>query len=353
MSSSLWQPNFDRVLTVLRREGEPDRVPFFELFHDAQVIEAIMERPIPGDQDEWRRYRIEFMTKLGYDYVVGCHTFGFPGKAALLADDTADLSRGKRGWADEHSGPIANWEDFEKYEWPQVTDATFEDLQELAPLLPDGMKVTATLPGGPFENLSRLFGYEPLCFALIEQRDLVQAVIDRICEGDLTVYRGLCEMDHVGALWLNDDLGFKTQTMISPADLRQYVFPCYKRLVDYAHEHGKLVMLHSCGNLREVMDDIVDCGLDAKHSFEDVIQPVPDFKRQHGGRIAALGGIDVDMLCRGTEDEVRRYTRNVLEQCAPGGGWALGSGSSVANYIPIPNFLAMLDEGRTAGVYSH
>jgi len=43
MSSSLWQPNFDRVLTVLRREGEPDRVPFFELFHDAQVIEAIME----------------------------------------------------------------------------------------------------------------------------------------------------------------------------------------------------------------------------------------------------------------------------------------------------------------------
>ena len=65
----------------------------------------------------------------------------------------------------------------------------------------------------------------------------------------------------------------------------------------------------------------------------------------------ALGGIDVGVLARATEEEVRQYTRRVLEQCAPGGGYALGSGNSVANYVPVRNFLAMLEVGKEVGVY--
>ena len=353
MTTTLWQPNFDRMMTVLRLEGEPDRVPFFELFHDQQIIAAVMGKPIPGDQHEWRKYRIEFMTKLGYDYVNGYHTFGFPDVQPLLTEDTAEHSRGDRGWQDEQHGPIESWEDFEKYPWPRIEDASFEDVEKLEPMLPDGMKVTATLPGGVMENLCRLMGYAPLCYALMDDPDLVQAVVDGIGEGELSVYKVLCEMDHIGALWLNDDLGFKTQTMISPDDLRKFVFPWHKRLVDYAHEHGKLVMLHACGNIKEVAEDLIeDVGIDAKHSFEDIIQPVADFKRQYGDRVATLGGIDVHILASGTGDEVRAYTREVIEDCAPGGGWALGSGNSVANYVPVENLLAMLEVGRDVGVYS-
>ena len=352
MPGSVWQPDFDRVMTVLCREGEPDRVPFFELFHDAQIIEAVMGRPTPREPHEWRQYRMEFMSKLGYDYVVGYHTFAFPGAEALLADDTAVHSKGQRRWQHEDLGRISSWEDLEQYDWPRIEDASFEDLEKLEPMLPDGMKVTATLPGGVLENLCRIFGYAPLCYALIDAPDLVEAVVDKIGEAELAVYRVLCEMDHVGALWLNDDLGFKTQTMISPKHLRQFVFPWHKRLVEYAHDHGKPVMLHACGNLREVMDDLIETvEIDAKHSFEDVIQPVGEFKRHYGARVAALGGIDVDVLARGTEGQVRKYTRKAIEDCAPGGGWALGSGNSVANYIPVQNFLAMLDEGRRVGVY--
>lgn len=353
MARSLWEPDFDRMLTVLRLEGEPDRLPFFELFHDLQIMEGVLGRPIPGDPQEWRSYRIEFMSQLGYDYVVGYHTFYFPGKESLLADDTALYSKGQRGWQNEHHGPVESWEDFEKYQWPRIEDASFDDLERLAPMLPGNMKVTATLPGGVLENLCSIMGYEPLCFALMDDPDLVQAVVDQIGEGELAVYRVLCEMEHVGVLWLNDDLGFKTQTMIAPADLRRFVFPWHKRLVDYAHEHGKLVVLHACGNLSQVLDDLIDdVGIDGKHSFEDVIQPVADFKRRYGHKVAALGGIDVDLLARGTEEQVRAYTRRVIEDCAPGGGWALGSGNSVANYIPVANFLAMLDEGRNLGAYS-
>ena len=352
MSTGLWEPDFSRMLTVLRRDGEPDRVPFFELFHDGPIIEAAMGTPIPQEPDAWRTYRIQFMSTLGYDYVNGYHSFGFPGVEALISADTAERGGGQRGWQDEHRGPIGDWEQLDEYPWPRIEEASFDDLEQLAPMLPDGMKVTATLPGGILENLSRLMGYEPLCMALIDDPDLVQAVVDRIGEGELALYRVLCDMEHVGALWLNDDLGFKTQTMISPAHLRQFVFPWHKRLIDYAHSHGKLVMLHACGNLREVIDDLIDdVRIDAKHSFEDAIQPVAEFKRLYGHRVATLGGIDVDMLARGTEEQVRAYTRRVVEDCAPGGGYALGSGNSVANYIPVENFLAMLDEGRKVGVY--
>ena len=69
-------------------------------------------------------------------------------------------------------------------------------------------------------------------------------------------------------------------------------------------------------------------------------------KRQYGDRIAVLGGIDMDFLCWASEEQVRQRVRDTLERCMPGGGYCLGTGNSAANYIPLENYLAMLDEGR-------
>ena len=87
-------------------------------------------------------------------------------------------------------------------------------------------------------------------------------------------------------------------------------------------------------------------GLNARrrYSFEDSILPVEDFVRQQSSRVAAVGGIDVDLLARGSEADVRRRTRAVLEACAPSRAYACGSGNSVTNYVPVGNFLAMVDE---------
>ena len=69
-------------------------------------------------------------------------------------------------------------------------------------------------------------------------------------------------------------------------------------------------------------------------------------KKLWGERIAVLGGIDMDFLCRASQEQVRRRTRDTLDVCLPGGGYCLGTGNSVANYLPMDNYLAMLDEGR-------
>ena len=95
------------------------------------------------------------------------------------------------------------------------------------------------------------------------------------------------------------------------------------------------------------MDEFVEIGFDAKHSFEDKIMPVEEVYRRWGDRIAILGGVDMDLLGRGSEADVRRRTREILAACADRGtGYCLGTGNSVANYIPLENYLVMLDEAR-------
>jgi uroporphyrinogen decarboxylase len=207
-------------------------------------------------------------------------------------------------------------------------------------------------PGGVLENVMWLMGYGPMGYAMADAPDLVQAMFDRIGETLVTIFDNMASHEAVGAVILGDDMGFKTQPMISPQALRKYVFPWQKRLADAVHSHGKRFALHACGNLESVMDDLIDyVGIDAKHSFEDVIMPVTEAKKKWGHRVAMLGGVDVDFLVRSTADQVRKRTREVLETCMPGGGYALGTGNSVANYIPLENYLAMLEEGWRSGRY--
>ena len=142
-------------------------------------------------------------------------------------------------------------------------------------------------------------------------------------------------------------MGYRSGTLIHPADLREFVLPHHACMADTAHRAGRPYLLHSCGNLAEIMDDLCDeVRIDAKHSFEDTIEDVESAKARYGDRIALLGGIDVDFLCRSSEAGIRRRVRRTLGSCMPGGGYCLGTGNSVANYIPLRNYLAMLDEGR-------
>jgi uroporphyrinogen decarboxylase len=135
--------------------------------------------------------------------------------------------------------------------------------------------------------------------------------------------------------------------MIAPEHLREYVFPYHKRMAEIAHAHDKVYILHNCGNLETIMDDLIDdVGIDAKHSFEDVIMPIEEVKARYGSRIGIVGGMDIDFMARASEEQVRARVREVLDACMPGGGFVLGTGNSVTNYIPVENFLAMVDEAH-------
>ena len=80
---------------------------------------------------------------------------------------------------------------------------------------------------------------------------------------------------------------------------------------------------------------------DCRHSYEDNIVPVEEAYRRWGGRIAILGGIDVDFLSRRSEEEIRQRAQNLLDMCAEQGGYALGSGNSIPDYVPAAKYFAM------------
>ena len=347
------QPDAEALLANLRREGTPRRVHYMELFLDGEVKEALCERfgidagLSPDDADYALKREIAIQRFLGYEYVYAALEFSMPLHHVATADSAELPRQGGRAYMEEHHGPVTSWEDFEQYPWPDPATAPDRALAWYEKNLPDDMCVIGNAGAHYAEWLTWLMGYETLCYALYDQRDLVEAIYRKILGISTAVMKRLGQYRRIKAVWGSDDMGFKTATLISPDDTRQFAIAGHKATAELAHQAGLLYLLHSCGNLREIMPDLLDdVKIDAKHSFEDTIERITDVKRQCGDRIAVIGGIDVDFLCRADEQAIRRRVRETLDVCMPGGGYCLGSGNSVANYVPVDNYLAMIDEGR-------
>jgi uroporphyrinogen decarboxylase len=363
------QPNFENLRRTILRQGPPGPVPFFELFADPGMVEAVLEEKfpinlhryieepllelpeedVPGLVKSLDMY-VRFCREVGYDYVFMVTGFSLQ-RNLKAATDTAGVENwpgGQRYWQDESSGPIQSWADFEAYPWPKAEDLNHAALQYVSAVVPEGMKIAAFGFGGVFEHSTWLMGLQPFSYALQDQPDLVEAICQRVGELAAAACAQVVAIDNVDMVFLSDDLGFYSGTLVSPDVIRRYIFPHYKKFVDTAHKAGKLVVFHSCGNMYKLMDELIDdVGIDAKHSFEDKILPVDEAYRRWGDRVAVLGGVDMDLVGRGTEEEVRARTRQILEVCGvKGTGYCLGTGNTAANYLPRQNFLAMLDEGR-------
>jgi uroporphyrinogen decarboxylase len=336
------QPDFRRFLQAVRRQGEPDRVPFVELGVDREIMEAVLEQPVATVADE-----VRFWHALGYDYASIKVNIPWT-RRRDLAPDTAALPHAQREWVNVHAALVTTRAEFEAFHFPTQAEVDYGPVAEALRLAPDGLGVVGRV-SGVLENAMFTLGFEGLSYLLADDPDLVRDTVDRIGSVLLSAVETLARMDGVGAVFFGEDMGFKTATMVSPAALRELIFPWHRRIVAAAHARGKPILLHSCGNLRAVMEDVIAIGWDAKHSFEDVILPITEAKDLYGGRIAVLGGIDMDLLSRGSEEAVRARVREVLAHCAPGGGFAIGSGNTVANYVRVGNYLAMLDAAWRVG----
>jgi len=347
-------PDADALLSCLRREGTPRSVHNMELFLDDEVQAAVARRLginarlDSGDPFAAQKFQVALQRSLGYDFVrCALENVEWTWNTTLIEDTAPTRREGGRRFTDEHRGPIGSWEELESYPWPDYSRAGTRGLEWYQENLPDDMCIASGGAGHFAELLTWLMGYETLCFALQDDPALVRALAARIEEHLLRQIELYLQFDRARLIWGSDDMGFRTGLLLSPADMRELALAGHRRLAARVHEAGRLYLLHSCGNLRDIRADLIDdVRIDAKHSFEDTIESVIDAKKEYGGRVSVLGGIDVDFLCRSTEEQVRARVRATLDACLPGGGYCLGTGNSVANYIPLDNYLAMIDEGR-------
>lgn len=360
-------PNIKKFCDVITGKTIPVKPPLVELVINQEIVQEITETKLtrkwifPEDIETSKAYLknlINCWYRLGYDYVrlggsisrVAGGGLDYPEKERLT-DDTASLTYGRRQWVEEGVGIISSWEEFEKYPWPSPQEANLFPYELASENLPEGMGMFVCPACGVLEVVvNNLLGYEGLSYAIYDQPDLVEAVFNRVGENLLGFYKRVVGLKNLYGFFQGDDMGFRTATLVSPEILRKYVLPWHKRIASLAHKNGLLYLLHSCGNLENIMEDLIeDVKIDAKHSFEDAIMPVTAFQGKYGKRIGVLGGVDMDSLCRFHEEELRRYIRNILKVCMPGGRYALGSGNSIANYVPVKNYLIMLEEGLNWG----
>ena len=296
-------------MSYLRREGTPQRVHNIEIFLDEEVKPGLCERfqlqeSLSKDDPYFSCKRRSL-----YNVPWGMTIFAAVLEGSILnlnwinIEDTAEIKRqGGRNFIDETRGPITSWQEFDAYPWPDTRNADTGALEWYEKHLPEDMCIIGGLIGHFAEEISWLMGYKTLFVSLVKQRELVQAISDRLTEH----YRHLIELylqfDRVKMIWGTDDMGFRSGTLISPKDLRSLVLPGHKMLAEMAHQAGRLYLLHSCGNLAAIMPDLVDdVKIDAKHSFEDTIEDICTVKQQWGGKIALLGGLDMDFMCRASE----------------------------------------------------
>jgi uroporphyrinogen decarboxylase len=304
-------------------------------------VDAIVDRP---SLEAYLDNFIAFWHAMGYDFVRFEMGLPFAEHRVVGADPAPGVNR-DRAWSDSQHGTITSWADFEAYPWPRVEEFDFSWYEYLNSHLPDGMGLISCHGGGVFEHLSFILSTEGLCIALHEQPELVQAVSDKIGELMVSFYEHLLDLDRLIAVFPGDDMGFRSATIVSPNDLRKYVLPWHARFAQMTHDRGLPYFLHSCGNVGAIMPDLIDTvKIDGKHSYEDAIIPAPEFQERYGDRIAVLGGLDLNILSAGTPEQVRARTRTLVETCGPRGRYAIGSGNSVPSYVPVENYLAMVDE---------
>ncbi|OGP57031.1 MAG: hypothetical protein A2V67_00570 [Deltaproteobacteria bacterium RBG_13_61_14] len=357
------KPDFERFRRAITT-NEPGPVTVGDIFADFETVGNLLNEPVMDYlklaedpdlkitfKDLWSGYKyvsqtIRFCCLTGWDYAFAFSAIPFKGVSVQISENTSsEVEDGKRGWLNDNQGPIMSWDDFERYPWPSNIKAINAVSRTMAKRVPDGMKVMV-IPGGVFEWTTWLMGLVPFSYALADQPDLVDAVIDKVNGLIHQVVEDIMSEPKVGGIFMGEDLGFFSGTFVSPKVLREKFLPRTKEIVDLTHEAGGVFVLHSCGNMYAVMDDIIEIGVDAKHSFEDKIMPVEEAHEKWGDRIGIIGGVEMDVIAQGTEEQVRTRTRKILEACASKGRYVLGTGNSVANYVPQRNYLAMLDEGR-------
>jgi len=348
------KPNATEFIGTLTGRAPQSRTPLVEYIVDDVVMKPIVEQllgrswvPLSSDRASQRAYLdnfIEFWYRLGYDNVRFETSLAFP-EAKLVIPDAAPGSPKSREWANEHQSALSTWDDFERIPWPKVEDFDFFPYEYLNSHLPEGMGLISSHGGGVFEHITWMMSLEGFCSVLIGDSSLVKAVSEKIGGLMVEFYRHLLDLDRLVAVFPGDDMGYNVGTLISPKDLRTYFLPWHKQFAAMTHEKGLPYFLHSCGNLEKIMNDLIDdVKIDGKHSFENNIIPVQDFQKKYGEKIAVLGGLDLNILGTSTPEEVRRQTHVLIESCGERGRYAVGSGNSIPSYVPVENYLAMVDE---------
>ncbi|HOX39900.1 MAG TPA: uroporphyrinogen decarboxylase family protein [Candidatus Brocadiia bacterium] len=204
-----------------------------------------------------------------------------------------------------------------------------------------------------YDYSSSTCGPDNLLIAMAEDPGWVADLFDRIAE--LTILNA-GEMMNRGwvfdGAFLYDDMGYKNATFFSPAVYRRLLFPSHKKMCDFFHSHKLPVILHSCGRVTQFLPYLIDAGFDCLQPLEvKAGMDLLDLKKRYGDRMAYMGGIDVRVMARGNDEEMRREIGEKIAAAKIGGGYIYHSDHSVPDNVSFESYRKVMELVDKYGAY--
>jgi len=255
-----------------------------------------------------------------------------------------------------HGGQIKNFEDYESWERPDPHDprrlAAYNAGKEVQALMNNEILSVPAI-GGMLEPSWEAFGFERFSRILGRPKQAKKVFDDH---GKLAVELTKILGDQgaeVILVW--DDYGFKNGPFMSPKSFQTYVFPWLKRICDEAHKRGSKILLHSDGDLMLLFEDIIGCGVDALNPIEpttaNLEYDIFKLNEKYSEKITFVGNISPVMLAEGTIPEIEEYSKRLIRELGPGGGYIFSSGHSINPAITVDRWEAVMRVREKYGNY--
>jgi len=209
-----------------------------------------------------------------------------------------------------------------------------------------------TLYGGAgFEELCGLFGFETLFKLLYTDKSFVKQAVKELNDYAIAVAEGVLQRGGK-YLYFTADLGFTGRSIISPRLFREFFKPAMTKFCRRVHQLGGKAMFHSCGNVVELLPDLVETGIDALHPIEGTAgNDILDFKRRYGKVLTLVGNVPIPLLTHGTPKENYDYVLYLLENVSKDGGHIISSSHSITQWCKLENFYAYYKAVEDYGKY--
>ncbi|MEN6313843.1 MAG: uroporphyrinogen decarboxylase family protein [Clostridiaceae bacterium] len=194
-----------------------------------------------------------------------------------------------------------------------------------------------------FERAWTLTGMENLLINMLIEPEFVENLLDSILEHNLKVIDIALEYD-IDGFHFGDDWGQQKGLIMGPDCWRRFIKPRVAKMYERVKNKGKFVSQHSCGDISEILPDLIDMGLDVYQTFQPEIYDIGKVKKEYGSNLTFWGGISTQRLLPfAAPEEIKSVTREIIKILGKDGGYIAAPTHSVPGDVPPENIVALID----------
>ena len=205
----------------------------------------------------------------------------------------------------------------------------------------------------PFENLKDVVGHEIMLLSMIERPEWVHDLFETYTDLHISMFE-IVEAEGMvcDGAFVYGDMAYRNGPFMSPAHYREFVQPCHKRLFDEFRKRGMPILFHTDGDVRVVIDDLIDSGIDALNPLEaKASMDVRELAPKYGRCLGFCGNIDVTVLMSNDRDRIREEVRSKLAATMPYHGYIYHSDHSIPPGVTLETYRTLLADVREIGRY--